>query len=309
MERDLQWYFWLSSVVVGGGGGRGNSIQDTAGGSVATQYRDWLSLHWCQACWSQNRRQCRLQLSHKYSGEISAVITTALIRSPTSPYTSQRRAGRENWIKEEKIGFFFFISIHRHEMSLMTCEKERGGNQNISHLIIISFYLSPSVETRESFPQYKVFASRRIAVTWTVFNSAGKTSKGKGQVAILKVASLHLPLKGIRSFQILKQNIPNISSAECWLLHWKYLEYFRWLLILNASKNYWYVSWFWMKCSNISLTSDWHSLIKILNFCFHRWNPGWIQLWDKYYRSWFKGNSFIIGVPSCLLRAIRDRHD
>lgn len=127
MERDLQWYFWLSSVVVGGGGGRGNSIQDTAGGSVATQYRDWLSLHWCQACWSQNRRQCRLQLSHKYSGEISAVITTALIRSPTSPSTSQRRAGRENWIKEEKIRFSSSFRSTATKWAWWRARKREGG--------------------------------------------------------------------------------------------------------------------------------------------------------------------------------------
>ena len=98
-------------------------------------------------------------------------------------------------------------------MSLMTCE---GGRElNIFLIGLSSVFIYPVVQCVARVQSIYIREQGRIAVTWPVFNSAGKTSKGKGQVAILKVASLHLPLKGIRSFQILKQNIPNISSAEC----------------------------------------------------------------------------------------------
>ena len=103
-------------------------------------------------------------------------------------------------------------------MSLMTCEKERGGESKYFSFDYHQFLSIPQCGDSREFPTVQsicITKAGRIAVTWPVFNSAGKTSKGKGQVAILKVASLHLPLKGIRSFQILKQNIPNISSAEC----------------------------------------------------------------------------------------------
>ena len=156
-------------------------------------------IFWRDLCWDHwSPLLCRDQIT-----------TPPIIMTPPVFALHHLETGRERKLNKRGENWIFFISFRRLRMSLMTSKWERGeGNQIYFSYDYHQCLFIPPV----SSPQYKVFTSwRKEGLLWLGLCSTqlgGKTSEGKGRVAILKVASLHLcPLNGLRSFQILKQNI------------------------------------------------------------------------------------------------------
>ena len=139
-------------------------------------------------------------------------------------------------------------------MSLMTSKWERGGESNIFLIWLSSVFIYPPSE----FPTVQsiyIMKEGRIAVTWPVFNSAGredKWRKGSGRYFESCVTS-SLPSQRTQIFPDFETKHFSVNScSEDWDFASEVFGIFPVIInMLNASKNYWYVCWFRMKCRNI----------------------------------------------------------